>query len=479
MSSWTRGPVCGIGNCPTRLYKIIDGQHVCKYGHVKEDLGLQIDDEEEISNNPDGTMGVRTNVRQLRIPKLGDIRERKSQIHNSKSKRKFGNELHILYGEVFQFLFRRQMEFLISYFNLPKETTVTTFKTAWLRYLSKYIFVDSVFKNTPNLIDLTTMCYILCAKLKYPIYLYDLIQLIAKDKFPYLYSSRYLPEELKLSAASMSILNPPKAPQNNEIYSNYSKICKILEIEEIGFNYKPLLLKLVVGYSLPVRFFCFMDEIVDRFEINFRIASNQDAYEFPELKVISVFILTIKSYLLRTLELVEERVEQEGDEEENEDLGRGNTSENAEFKYFQVTKWLECIDQVDNSNIPIRLYDLERTSDPVRKLMNWSNQDVSTYLTWLDQHYLGPMPQETIAQKRLADIFNFESNPDLDEMPDFFPQKSTDLFGSKSSVITYDELSLIQEKLFNQFTITFGFKKTTMSIAMSKVLKHIDFKQEA
>ena len=36
MSTYIRGPVCGVSNCPSRLWRIIDGRRTCQYGHVME-----------------------------------------------------------------------------------------------------------------------------------------------------------------------------------------------------------------------------------------------------------------------------------------------------------------------------------------------------------------------------------------------------------------------------------------------------------
>lgn len=33
--SWSRGPVCGVDNCPTTLWRELDGQTLCKFGHVR------------------------------------------------------------------------------------------------------------------------------------------------------------------------------------------------------------------------------------------------------------------------------------------------------------------------------------------------------------------------------------------------------------------------------------------------------------
>lgn len=36
MARWTTGPICGVDNCRSKHWQVIDGQHVCRNGHVRE-----------------------------------------------------------------------------------------------------------------------------------------------------------------------------------------------------------------------------------------------------------------------------------------------------------------------------------------------------------------------------------------------------------------------------------------------------------
>lgn len=46
MSTYIRGPVCGVDNCPSRLWRVINGRRTCQYGHVMEgDVEFNDDDD--------------------------------------------------------------------------------------------------------------------------------------------------------------------------------------------------------------------------------------------------------------------------------------------------------------------------------------------------------------------------------------------------------------------------------------------------
>lgn len=51
MFTFIRGPVCGTDNCPSRLWRIIDGRRTCRYGHVMDgDIEFN-NDEDDVGGN--------------------------------------------------------------------------------------------------------------------------------------------------------------------------------------------------------------------------------------------------------------------------------------------------------------------------------------------------------------------------------------------------------------------------------------------
>lgn len=62
MSTFIRGPICGTDNCPSRLWRIIDGRRTCQYGHVMEGDVEFNDDEDDLNGLGAGVITRRLNL---------------------------------------------------------------------------------------------------------------------------------------------------------------------------------------------------------------------------------------------------------------------------------------------------------------------------------------------------------------------------------------------------------------------------------
>lgn len=122
MSSYIRGPICGVGNCPSRLWRIIDGRRTCQFGHVMEG-DVEFNDEDEDATNA----GVVTRRLNLTTNATGNFQSsfNTSQLQSSQieegGKKIFGPEARILFIKSLQFTLKRQSRWLVEEYNLPQE----------------------------------------------------------------------------------------------------------------------------------------------------------------------------------------------------------------------------------------------------------------------------------------------------------------------------------------------------------------------
>lgn len=73
MIRWTSGPVCGINNCTSRQWRIVDGQSICRNGHVREGDVEIVDDEFE--NMGRAFRATKSQLSQLRSAGLDDQKD--------------------------------------------------------------------------------------------------------------------------------------------------------------------------------------------------------------------------------------------------------------------------------------------------------------------------------------------------------------------------------------------------------------------
>ncbi len=99
-ATWTRGRACGIDNCESNRYRVLNGQRFCENGHVRGDI--QIDDDEY-----EGT-GGRGTRRKTMVSRV------KHSPAHKKSKRAYGQEALKYWYQSFQYLLKIQVEFVIK-----------------------------------------------------------------------------------------------------------------------------------------------------------------------------------------------------------------------------------------------------------------------------------------------------------------------------------------------------------------------------
>ncbi|QLL33544.1 hypothetical protein HG536_0E04550 [Torulaspora globosa] len=418
MSTFIRGPVCGVSNCPSRLWRIIDGRRTCQYGHVMEgDVEFNNDDDDLAS------AGVVTRRLNLTTGATGSFQSsfNASQSHNQQnltgSKKIHGYQAKVLFIKSFQLVLRAQAKWLIREMNFPPEFEQVV-KLIWIHYLQ---WLDNSnaghtdveeheSERQEDRLQLTalqlsmpaalSMLYMASVHMGLPVYTADFIRWIAAAELPYYKANSLLPESWKqqLPSTYLRLLDGGKPPADGHILLKVSQICFRTAFTK-NFNcklrYEGLVLRLVLLGTLPPEFYLYTVELirlVDEAD-GFRLIEHPRMfftkyYQWPELRVIAYFLLTVRWVLLCS--------------EETYPLpwilSLSDRSQTAGASADQDAILARISSSKDESNVT-----------------SWSHDETSTYLQWFKQSFLPLQAEQAnmsidhrIAQRKLHKIFPIE-----------------------------------------------------------------------
>lgn len=356
MSAWIRGGRCGIDNCKSNLWKVVDGRKICQFGHVKEgDLEIG-DDEDEFYGSQAGARVSRIN---LNGSQNTDILLNASQ--------KKDDELSVLYGkdglallmQTFQFILRKQVQWMretqglgdeyeaackgiwTSFVNSTKFSQIEFGKKRRKRSSSRGISpettesefsetseFESEFSGTESkdnvglglqnvsldtkiqLLDTAAICYLACVLLRIPIYIYDIQRWIYRYEFPFMNLTSLLPSDILrgLSATYVAMITPTALPNTGQLHESTINLAQLLRSQNVMLpflNYKPLLFKIVRDLFLPPEILAGAILFIQKTQfkgLGFQEATetgsiNHPKYSFPEVLCLVSVILCTKLYL--------------------------------------------------------------------------------------------------------------------------------------------------------------------------------------
>ncbi|CAH2356011.1 RNA polymerase I-specific transcription initiation factor Rrn7p [[Candida] railenensis] len=480
--SWVRGPICGVDNCTSRLYRSADGLKICQYGHVMEG-NIEINDDQD--DNYIQTKRLNINLTGLG----GDFSNSQTQRANilggtNKNKKLYGKAAKELYLQCIQILLQKQLKIVIKLclesveFDIESEIEPLV-KLYWLRTLKSYLMPDTnnnSINNTtknknknhgagdghgvspgindgataekghrpdlqlndpnsslPTTIDLICIIYLSVLQLKLPIYAHDLLYSIKQNDIPYMKCFHLIPKSLldRLPPYYMGLLEPKKLPLENELYENIQIIGKRVKFQKVQLSanyYYPLILKILSKVlffpNAPDLFilwtklcakivrdddeaeelgFTVLDKDLKNLSIPKRLWKSKGIpkrciVQFPELKMISLIITTIKFYFMF------------------------NPTKNSKT-VFDVSTWLQNITQYElDHEFPI-----SQTNNAEEDILGWSDMKINRYCQWVYENLI-PKKNKT---------FNIESN-----------NENADHRGAE-----LEELPMMDKRLFQIFNI--------------------------
>ncbi|EDK38909.2 hypothetical protein PGUG_03007 [Meyerozyma guilliermondii ATCC 6260] len=415
---WIRGPICGVDNCRSQLYRSSDGLKVCQYGHVMEG-NIEINDDQD--ENYVATRRLNINLTGLggEFASSSNAAAMQSRgiTKNKDSKKLYGVHAKKLYLRCFQLSLQHKIKAIVTE-TCPQQqqkefehSLVAIVKVYWARILIDYMpHINGNDRKAPSAIDALAIIYLAILRLNHiSVYLVDLIPKINDNTIPYMRSLHLLPKEMVVALPSYyhKSIQPPFPVTISELLRSIRTIASKVGQEELTIpkSYYYSLVFSIMRDSLLLpntpTLFCLCIDIaksIDFGKIN-PVAKTPDLY-FPETVVLSLVILIVS-----------------------------NTLRDSPFS---TEKWLSALDEHEqNSEFPFAHKDIEDTD-----LLKWSDFKVEKYCQWLYNNIVpaknkigasGTYSDElSIADKRLFQIFSDDTDTSNYPVPKLDTQQDSD-----------------------------------------------------
>lgn len=371
MSQWIKGPICGIDNCSSRLYRHTDGLTICQYGHVMEG-NLETNFEEDENFVP--TRRLNLQVRDGAFTVL----HRHDRDRQEKTKNVYGEEARVLYLRCLQVLLRHQLKSCSKLFFYERDELDVVGKLYWLKRLNEY---EKDKSNMPNALDTISISYLAMVTLKKgPVYTADIIRALRFNDIPFIRSLNLIPKSFleQLPSFYFKSLEPYQLPLQGELYQrvlfNHKITCDDVSISlPLSYFYPwtlQMLAKELLLPSVPEIFFIFFN-LASQVSSNFKISSENNVSIFPDVLVSALHIMSIKIYLIY-------------------------------FNGLDHKKWLDILNRRD-LNTQFSFADKEID---FKELLDWSDAKTDKYCQWVYNNLIPEDDDLSMMQKRLFKIFD-------------------------------------------------------------------------
>ncbi|KAK6458658.1 uncharacterized protein RJT20DRAFT_7788 [Scheffersomyces xylosifermentans] len=458
--SWTRGPVCGVDNCRSRLYRSTDGLTICQFGHVMEG---------NIEINDDQDQAVIT-TRRLNVVNVDEHGKYTStgmsnsqSVVSKRSSKLYGTEAKDLYFLCLQILLKKEVDIFVNLFfsESIRHDLVQVVKLNWIKCLgviynhesnevsngetaqasnksdgneSDDDYIDKMRKSpndkratrkgkthTVSTLDLISIIYLSALQLKFqPLYVNNLVENIKSNQIPYARTLHLIPKSMmdKLPMPYHNRLQPPRLPSHLELYhsiklngsrlhSSNAGISKSLAIP-LNFYY-PFVFNVfseVLLFPHAIDLFNMFTNLMGTLEIDTLDLELKDdvsiggVVNFPEVRILGAIIFIAKLTFVS----------------------------NPFSSSLHPLIWLDKLNKYEMNN------EYSYMTSNNRELLDWSDDKIDKYCNWIYEHII-PKKNKTynmeneeelaiieeqeelnIRDKRLFQIFNMDSN-DVSETP--------------------------------------------------------------
>lgn len=474
-STFIRGPICGVDNCPSRLWRIIAGRRTCQYGHVMEgDIEFNNDDDAAGQQS----QGVITRRLNLTTNQQGSFQSSFSlsqqNIQKIKYSKKFikGKQAKLLMIKSLQYILKKQVDYLINICGFPVNFE-NIVKLIWLSFLSKVNNEPKGVIISLNINITVSVIYFSILQLGLPVYFCDLIGWISSLDFPYYKAGNIIPRSWneRLPNFYLSSLN------GNNLLTLKTFTDAILRFNSLThttkkfngtINVTGLIFKLVTLNTLPPEFFFYTQKFVELFcsdekdltisiyKIPNRSVSNH--LLLPETYVILSFILTIRYILLYDGVYTEKQIYPNSWLEallRTAPINEEDISEKSVNR--RLTKLLNTNHDVAN----------EVSSNPI----NWTEKETINYLTWIERKFV---PLEVKNHEELGK-FSMDEGIILRKLNDIVPLDSTDFPYAELNRTPLTFIEELQEKYLRLLDSVDNNNSNTVN--SNRVNEDIDFKK--
>ncbi|KAL3230491.1 RNA polymerase I-specific transcription initiation factor RRN7 [Nakaseomyces bracarensis] len=523
MSTFIRGPVCGTDNCPSRLWRIIDGRRTCRFGHVMDgDIEFNNDDDDmgggamssqvvtrRLNLTTNAVGGFQASMGPSQMSQLDKIRQQKES-----KKRLFGPEANTLFVRTIQFILRRQTKILINEMHFPSEFE-SLVKLIWTRFLHTLDYEsqeevniaddeildrstqNNATQNNPgngvrklgiHMVATVSILYLASFFLGLPVFTNDYIRWICNQEIPYFHCSRIIPSKFasKLPNYYFTILDGGRPPSKGLLNAKIAAIATQVKFSEIysgplfvdGFLLKTTLLLTLppVMYFKTSLIISNIDAQKKEFHLkeDMSIMLNKRHFHLvPEYRLLGYMIITVRNELLSN----------------SEEYSENYMKALIEQPYRDIERSKETKEQ--------NIVDVSFGRTGIENIIDWNKKDTSDFLNFIEQKLLGGN-SESSDTKRLAELSIdqriakrqlyklFPMNEKQSTNPDEFQTYANELQEKylKQSLVSasYSEsnnhdrkklVSLFEEKMLTILSEEFAIKKSQLSYVVRKVEQHL------
>lgn len=318
MARYVRGQVCGVDNCPSRLWKRVDGRNVCQYGHINE-FDVEINDDDEMLGGGGGGGGGGSAIsggefsrRLVNVAGLTtslSVRNKVSRLSSEKtSARKYGEEFEKLQARCFQIILSKNTRFVIEELQMPSELASRyrkLVKLIWMKLLE--CSLNRRLDTSTGRYDIGHLClinYLAMIEMNIPITLADYIKLTFNQKFNLERSEYCLPRELKVQIpiSKIRIFHGHLLHNYSHLLTKRFAMCYIKERKETfkksRLNYYSLLVRTILNLFLPLEICKLVKNCVDLLKIDFSYSDLLENRLHPELRLMSLVMIFSKVHFI-------------------------------------------------------------------------------------------------------------------------------------------------------------------------------------
>lgn len=445
MSSWTRGPRCGIENCKSRLWRIVNGQRVCQNGHVKEGEVEVGEDEDDFINSQGRVLNLKKKTR---------------SIYDNKSVQFAGKDANALYLQCVQYILRKQVEWLVESQGLSPQL-VRVVKSLWGLYLEDTQFASTVFDN-PNdndgnendnviendnengnvndnndnndnddendndddenerkrpkgkvivdskvdIIHTPLLCYLGCVLLRIPVYIYDFNRWIYRYQLPYMKGLLLLPPSMvrHLGSPHHIRLTPRTTPTEDKLHEHLQLLVDhFSRLHGLQFprpNWRPLVFKVVYDLMLPPEVYYAVDkllfeELKMQLDLPKRATSRnlgEQLVAYPEVMIVAAVVLCTKMCF--------------GLDSVNRPTVGADMKDSPATVAFDVDVWIDLVRK-------LWIEDESFSEADDRDVLYWDKDKLDRYLAWYEDSFIHPSKKLgtsaseslSVPERRLLSLF--------------------------------------------------------------------------
>ncbi|PSK40748.1 hypothetical protein C7M61_000400 [Candidozyma pseudohaemuli] len=439
--TWIRGPLCGIDNCRSRLYRTYAGRKICQYGHVVEgNVEFGDDDGENYTqtrriNLLINDTGFGSSVSTSAVPTQPSTPLEKVRLYGKEAR-----SLHFKIGQlVLQKIIPMILKELVPGDQLFQQNVALLTKIFWVRYCKKAFDLKS-----PTILDLYVLVYLAMRQLnQHPVYVDDFLSLLRHNKTPFINGSSLIPQSfIQQSNLATRLFSASSIPIDNQFYLKIVQLALIVAPAELWKT------PLEVFYPGAFRVFTdlsFKDapRLLTMFHrIGFRVTEGQLSSSWkqhstlPETQYVALLVLVIKIYFTAAPE---------------------------------VPSHEEWLARLKNNTTNIPCFDTKHHSMSIKSALDMSTEDTSQYFDWIQSNLI---PENRITQnddlplttRKLYKIFSLDEPQSREELP--WADNPLDLV---KNTLTTQQIVLISEQLQSYFCVRFGLTSKTLSEATERV----------